>query len=53
MTEIPPKSKKWPKYPQNLKIDQNTPKPKEGPKYHLNLKITKIPSKPEKWLNTP
>ena len=33
--------KKWLKFPQNLKIDQNTPKPKKWPKYSRNLKIDK------------
>ena len=33
ITKIPLEPKKWPKYPLNLKSDQNTPKPKKWPKY--------------------
>ena len=44
MTKIPLKSKKWLKYSQNLKIDQNTPKPN---------KMIEIPPKWKKWPNTP
>ena len=40
-TKILPKSKKWTKYPWNLKNDQNTPK---------NSKMTKIAQKPNKLL---
>ena len=42
MTKIPPKSKKWPKFPRNLKITKISPIPKKWPKYPQNLKITKI-----------
>ena len=40
MTKIPLKLKKWPKYYQNPKNDQNTPK---------TQKMTKISPKPKKW----
>ena len=44
MAKIPPKPIKLPKYPLNLKNDQNTPKPK---------KMTEIPLKPKNYQNTP
>ena len=44
MTKIPPKLKKWPKYIQNLKNDQNTLKIQ---------KMTKIPLKPKNYQNAP
>ena len=34
ITKIPLKPKNSPKYPQNLKIDQNTPKPKNDQNTH-------------------
>ena len=40
MTEILPKPIKLPKYPINLKNDQNTPKPN---------KMTEIPSNPKNY----
>ena len=44
MTKIPLKPKKFLKYHQNQKNDQNTPE---------TQKITKIPSKPKNDKNTP
>ena len=44
MTKIPLKSKKWLKYIQNLKNEQNT---------HKKLKMTKIPSKTYKFTEIP
>ena len=43
MTKIPLKPKKLPKYPQNLKNDQNTPE---------TQKMIKIPLKPKNDSNT-
>ena len=37
MIEIPLKPKKWPKYPQNLKITKIPSKPKKWPKHSWNL----------------
>ena len=54
MTKILPKPKKWSKYPQNLKNDQNNPETQKITKIPLKpKKITNIPSKPKNDQNTP
>ena len=54
MTKIFSKPKKWPKYPQNLKNDQNTleNEKKKDQNTPETQKMTKIPSKPKNDQNT-
>ena len=52
ITKIPPQPKKRPKYPLNLKNDQNTPKPKNDQNNPKPLKKKKKPLNQENYQNT-
>ena len=52
MTKIPPRPKKWPKYPWNSKkMTKIPPKPKNDQNTPKTQKMTKIPPKPKNYQN--